>query len=304
MITNNKIGGNKTRLLKSKKLVKLLNIPNLYFKLEGDNQTGTHKDRAAEYIINKAKKQKATGVVIGTCGNIGVSVAKCCLLNSLPCYVFVPKKYQSSRTKEMRKYGAKVVFVEGTYEDAVSISIIFAEENNYFDANPVGNCALVAANAYSEIAKEIIDDLGGAPDTVWVPVGDGTTLVGIYKGFFSEGHTPKFVAVSSKGNNAILKSFKEGKVTTLKKVDLRETEINEPLVNWNSFQAEEALDVLTKSNGFVYGANDKELTMASRLLKKREQITSTPASSSVLAGLIAHLNKINKKRIHVLILTS
>jgi threonine synthase-related protein len=61
-------------------------------------------------------------VTVGTCGNYGVAIAYYALLAGLRAVVFVPRSYENSRVWEMRKYGARVVFVDGTYEDAVEAS--------------------------------------------------------------------------------------------------------------------------------------------------------------------------------------
>lgn len=293
-----------TRLIRASGLEKKLNFSKIYLKLEQDNPTHTHKDRAAELIVNEAKKIGSNGVTIGTCGNFGVSISYFCHLLGLNSHLFIPKSYEIPRLNEMITYGANISYTKGTYEDAVDKSAEFSKVSGFFDANPHGIGAKLAITGYKKIAKEIYDCLGYTPSTVWVSVGNGTLLVGVYSGFLELGNNFRLGAVSSKKNNAITESYIQGKRIKLKSTDLNETSINETLLNWRPTQLEESLSALKNSNGFAYGATDEELIEARSILEKYEGISTTPASASALAGFIKNKNILSKKDSHVIVLTN
>ncbi len=280
------------RLSASRKLLGLDHLE-VYVKWEGDNPTGTHKDRAALAHISRAVSERATTVTVGTCGNYGVAIAYYALLAGLRAVIFVPRSYESSRVEEMRRYGAKVVLVDGTYEDAVEASARAAALKGWYDANPGSGRDSTSFQAYSRIAREIVAELGDAPYAVSVPVGNGTTMVGLYLGFleaYKEGYAtriPRFIAASTSHANQVVESWLQGRLTPVEVPPgkVKETPVNEPLVAYRSLNAEEALRVLYETKGRAYVFSDEELVEASLLLRAVEGVSSLPASSSALLAL-------------------
>lgn len=293
-----------TSLIRANNLEKKVGISSVYLKLEQKNPTHTHKDRAASRVVATAKKRKYLGVTIGTCGNFGVSIAYFAFLNGLKSRLFIPRSYDIPRLKEMQDYAAEIEFVDRTYEDAVEASAEYAKTSGYFDANPHGEGADIAIEGYMQIASEIIDQLGNIPLIVWVPVGNGTLLTGVYLGLIEKSSKFSLGAVSSKGNNEITESYIQKKRIDLNGSDLKETHINEPLLNWLPTQLEESLQALKNSNGYAYGATDAELVSASKLIKMSEGIITTPSSAAGLAGLLKYKNKLPNQVAHVVVLTN
>lgn len=280
------------RLSASRKLLGLDHLE-VYVKWEGGNPTGTHKDRAALAHISRAVSERATTVTVGTCGNYGVAIAYYALLAGLRAVIFVPRSYESSRVEEMRRYGAKVVLVDGTYEDAVEASARAAALKGWYDANPGSGRDSTSFQAYSRIAREIVAELGDAPYAVSVPVGNGTTMVGLYLGFleaYKEGYAtriPRFIAASTSHANQVVESWLQGRLTPVEVPPgkVKETPVNEPLVAYRSLNAEEALRVLYETKGRAYAFSDEELVETSLLLQAVEGVSSLPASSSALLAL-------------------
>jgi threonine synthase len=106
-------------------------------------------------------------------------------LAGLKCVIYIPETYHTKRIKEITKYNAEIVRVPGDYENAVIVSQNDAEKREYYDANPGGANTPLQYQAYGQIANEIYDELRDSPALVTIPVSNGTTLVGIYKGFLS-----------------------------------------------------------------------------------------------------------------------
>ncbi|MEW6735872.1 MAG: pyridoxal-phosphate dependent enzyme [Acidobacteriota bacterium] len=283
-----------TPCLKASLLERELRVQNLYLKLECNNPTGSQKDRIARLQVNDAARQGYSVLYFATCGNYGVSIAAAAAAMGLQCVAFIPARYRNPRIKELLHYGVSIVRTPGTYEDAIEISSREADERNAYNANPgAGNNSRIQTLGYAAISFEIYHQLGGAPDIVAVPVSNGTTLVGIYLGWhllYRNGkiaRMPKMVAGSIEGMNPILTSALagNGKYQAIDRANIRETEINEPLVNWNSIEGKEAIDAISSTNGWAFGAADSRLQFWKDKVLSTELIDVLPASTVGLAAL-------------------
>ena len=165
-----------------------------------------------------------------------------------------------------------------------------------YDANPGGKNEPIQLKAYGEIAYEIYDELRDAPKFIAAPVSNGTTLAGIYRGFLSlyrRGKTsriPIIVAGSSFKKNPIIQAYltNSEKCEDLVPEKIKESPINEPLINWHSIDGDLALDAIRKSGGWASFTTDKEMLRFSKMLKDKEGMSALPAST---AGLIAFVNR-------------
>lgn len=283
-----------TALNRAKALEREFNIRQLYIKYEGDNPTGTQKDRIAFAQVYDALRRNFDVVSLATCGNYGVAVALAANLAGIHCKIYIPETYHTERVEEMHSLNAEIIRLPGSYEDVVSESSKLATQNEWYDANPGGANTPLQISAYAQISNEIYEDLGDAPKYCAVPVSNGTLMAGIYRGFVSlykRGKTsriPKMIAASSSYKNPIVQSFKKGLdfCKDLEPSNIRETKYNEPLINWHSFDGEEALYALRESGGEAVNVSDKKLKEMSSLLQKKEGFRILPAST---AGLIALL---------------
>ena len=176
----------------------------------------------------------------------------------------------------------------GDYEAAVEVSRTRAARHEYYDANPGGMNTLLQLRAYGEIAHEIYDELRDAPAAVAVPVSNGTTLAGIAKGFqslYRRGKTsriPRLIAGSSYRKNPIVESFLKGaeECQDLDPAKIRETAINEPLINWHSIDGDAALDAIRLTGGWAAYASDRGMASYSRMISANEGLNILPASSA------------------------
>ena len=283
-----------TIFLEARNLEPLLGCERVYLKFEGSNPTGTQKDRISMVLADKAVTSGLEGITAATCGNFGVALAHAANHYDLRAHIFIPQKYEvpKDRLRRMENFGAKTYFVEGTYEEAVAYSSQQATENNWFNANPGENGVPdISLAAYGEIAYEIYRDLRRVPNYVFCPVGNGTTLAGIYAGFkkmYLFGKTltvPKMVATSTRRGNPVVKSFKENKrtIVDLEPAEIKETKINEPLTNWRALDGQLALDAIYESGGFAEYASDSKMAEFSKLVRSEEGLSILPASASTLA---------------------
>lgn len=283
-----------TSLNRARNLERELNIRQLYIKYEGENPSGTQKDRIAFAQVHDAFRRGYDVISLATCGNYGVAVAYAAYLSGLKCKIFIPKSSHTERIKEMQNFDAEIIRLSGSYEDTVIQSSKLATKNEWYDANPGGANTPLQISAYAEIANEIYDQLRDAPKCIATPVSNGTLLAGIYRGFISlykRGKTsrvPMFIAGSSANKNPIITSFKAG-LESCQDIDpktVKETAINEPLINWHSFDGDEALYAIRQSGGEAHHVSDKKMRDMSTFLHKKEGYRILPASTAGLISLI------------------
>ena len=283
-----------TGLTRSRNIEREVGLRQIYLKFEGGNPTGTQKDRIAFVQAMDAMRRGFDAVTVATCGNFGAALSLAATMAGLRCMVYLPAGFHTRRIVEMEQQGAEIVRVDGDYEAAVIASQERAVADEIYDANPGGANTMLQLKAYGEIAYEIYDELRDAPSVVAVPVSNGTTLAGIHRGFVSlyrRGKTsriPRMVAGSSHGKNPIVRAYLKNlpSCEDLEPARIRETAVNEPLINWHSIDGDLALDVLRETNGWASDASDKSMLACSRMLRDREGLNALPASTAGLMVLI------------------
>lgn len=296
----------KTWLRRSRAIARDFGVSDLYLKFEGDNPTGTQKDRIAFAQVADGLARGFHDVALATCGNYGVAVALAAQLAGLRCHIFIPAGYHTQRLAEMEALGGRIHRPEGSYEDVVEICRVRAKREGWYDANPGGQNTNLQLRAYATVGQEIRRDLGFAPVTCAVPVSNGTLLAGIHQGLGSDDRT-LMVAASATAKNPIVYSFRSGLrvCVDLDPAKIRETVINEPLINWHSFDGDEALEALYMSGGLAYNISDERMRKMAAYLLEKEAMNVLPAST---AGLIALL-KMHEEGVlpagsHVAVLTA
>ena len=296
-ITDSEVGD--TTLSRARNIEREVGLRQIYLKFEGVNPTGTQKDRIAFAQAMDAVRRGFEAITLATCGNYGAAVALAASMAGLDCIIYIPEGYHTKRIQEMTHYGAKILRVPGDYEHTVQMSRERAETDEIYDANPGGINSALQLKAYGEIAFEIYDELRDAPALVAVPVSNGTTLAGIYKGFLSlyrRGKTsriPRIIAGSSHGKNPIIRAFRKNlpHCDDLEPRKIRETTVNEPLINWHSSDGDHALEAIRQTGGWASDASDRNMLHYSRLLRDREGLHVMPASTAGFSVLLSRQRK-------------
>jgi threonine synthase len=288
-----------TSLTRARNLEREVGLRQIYLKFEGSNPTGTQKDRIAFAQAMDALRRGFEAITVATCGNYGVAVAQASCIAGLRCIIYIPEGYHTRRIREIEGCGAVIERVPGDYENATILSRERAVREEIYDANPGGANTNLQLRAYGEIAYEIYDELRDAPYAVAVPASNGTTLAGIYRGFMSlyrRGKTsrlPRMVGGSSHNKNPIIRAFMKNMPTCedLRPEQIKETAVNEPLINWHSIDGDYALEAIRATGGWASYASDKSLLSYSRLLAQREGLNVLPASTAGLCVLLERHGK-------------
>lgn len=301
-----------TAFIRARNIERETGLRQIFLKFEGGNPTGTQKDRVAFAQAMDALRRGFDTVTVATCGNFGVAQALAASLAGIRCVIYIPGNYHTPRIREMEALGAEIIRVPGDYEGAVAASSERAEKMEWYDANPGGSNTMMQLTAYGGISYEIYDELGDAPAAVALPVSNGTTFAGVCRGFSSlhrRGKTsrmPRMVAGSSFKKNPIVQAALKNRPACedLVPEKIRETRINEPLINWHAIDGNIALRAIRETSGWAGDASDRNMRLYSRLIREREGLDVLPASTAGLIALIDHhrINPLPNDR-YVVVLT-
>jgi threonine synthase len=288
-----------TQLARSRNIEREVGLRQIYLKFEGGNPTGTQKDRVAFAQAMDALRRGFDAITVATCGNYGAAMALAASMAGLKCIIYLPEGYHTRRLQEMVRFGAEIIRVAGDYETAVEDSRARADTDEIYDANPGGANTALQLRAYGEIAYEIYDELRDAPAAVALPVSNGTTLAGVFRGFLSlyrRGKTsriPRIVAGSSHGKNPIIRAFMKNTpfCQDLEPGRIRETAVNEPLINWHAIDGDLALEAVRSTGGWASYASDRSMLAQARILREKEGLSVLPASTAGLNVLLERHRK-------------
>ena len=173
------IGG--TPLHRARRLGASAGLENLWLKDETGNPSASIKDRASAVALLRAAEMDADTVAVASTGNAGSSTACLAAAMGLRAVVFVPETAPPAKLTQSLAYGARVLAVRGSYDDAYDLCMRACEERGWFNRS-------TGFNPFTREGKktasfEIWEQLGQVPDRVVVPTGDGNILSGIWKGW-------------------------------------------------------------------------------------------------------------------------
>jgi threonine synthase len=206
-------------------LAKKLGLEHLWLKDESRNPTASFKDRASAVVVGRAREVKAEVVVTASTGNAGAALAGMSAAVGQKAVIFAPKTAPAAKVAQLLVFGAKVLLVDGSYDDAFDLTIKAAEAFGWYCRNTGYNP--FTAEGKKTAALEIwewwrgawrMEDgaLKRAPLTVFVSVGDGNIISGLHKGFkdlLSLGwleQVPRLIGVQAEGSAAIASAFHAG----------------------------------------------------------------------------------------------
>jgi threonine synthase len=177
------LGEGFTPLVRARRLGAAIGVPNLHLKVEGQNPTGSFKDRGMVVAIAKALESGAQAVVCASTGNTSASAAAYAAAAGLECVVVLPKgRIAAGKLLQAQVAGARVVAIDGNFDAALRIVRELAEG---------GDPAITLVNSVNPYrlegqktgAFEVCDDLGGAPDILAIPVGNAGNISAYWMGF-------------------------------------------------------------------------------------------------------------------------
>ncbi|WP_132057861.1 threonine synthase [Halorussus amylolyticus] len=254
-------------------------------KDDGRNPTGVLKDRATSVAVTKAKAAGRDVITCASTGNAAASLGGYAARGGLDCRIFVPDDAPEGKLAQPLVYGADVLGVAGSYDEAYDLSLEVTEEFGWYNRNAAINPFQVEGKRTvgHELAEQTRDD---CPDWVVFSMGDGCSIAGGWKGFreFADldyvENTPKMLGVQAAGASAIHDTFQNhDDIAEVADTLADSIAVGRPR---NTLKACTALD---ESGGDSVVVTDDEILAAEATLGRTEGIYAEPAGAAPIAGI-------------------
>ena len=282
-----------TPVYRPESLQKSLGMRELWIKDESRNPSASFKDRASALVIARAIEADIETIIAASTGNAGAAMA--CMAASVgkKAVIIAPRSAPPAKVAQLLTFGAKVVLVDGTYDQAFDLSIEASDELGWYNRNTGYNPYTVEGKktAGLEIWEQVLLNRNQFDQnmTVFIPVGDGNILSGVAKGFadlLALGwieRLPRLVGVQAEGSAAIFNAFTAGK-------DVIEPVSAKTVADSISVDLPRdglrALKRVKQSGGYFLTVSDQEILQAIPTLGKAGLFVE-PAAAAAYAGLQA-----------------
>ena len=283
------------------RLAEKLGLKYLWLKDESRNPTASFKDRASAIVVARAQEIGAEVVVTASTGNAGAALAGMSAAVGQKAIIFAPKSAPQAKVAQLLVFGAKVILVDGTYDDAFDLTVKAADEfgwycrntgYNPFTAEGKKTAALEVwewwESTHQKWHEKVGVDMDHAPLTVFVSVGDGNIISGIHKGFkdlFELGwlpRIPRIIGVQAEGSAAISNAFHAGTETI---TPVSATTIADSISVDLPRDGVRAVRAAKETGGTYVNVSDEEILNAIAELGK-VGVFAEPAGATAYAGLV------------------
>jgi len=291
----------RTPVFKLNSLAEKYGLQNLWLKDESRNPTASFKDRASAIVVARAQEIKAEVVVTASTGNAGAALAGMSAAVGQKAVIFAPKSAPQAKVAQLLIFGAKVILVDGTYDDAFDLTIKCANEFGWYCRNTGYNPFTAEGkktaafeiwewwhDAHRELHKRIGEDVDHKPLTVFVSVGDGNIISGIHKGFKDlhqlgwVARIPRIIGVQAEGSAAVSNAF-HGNTETITPVSAK-TLADSISVDLPR-DGVRAVRAAKETGGTYVNVSDEEILKAIAELGQ-VGIFAEPAGAATYAGLV------------------
>lgn len=268
------------------RLAEEYDVGEVFVKDDGRNPTGSLKDRASAVGVARALSLGRKTVACASTGNAASSLSGFAAVSGLRSFIFVPEKAPAAKVAQLLVYGAEVVLVKGDYSDAFSLATAAIEKFGWYNRNCAINPYLVEGK--KTCALEIAEQSGwNPPDRVFISVGDGCCISGLYKGFSDLkamgliGHIPRITGVQAEGARPLYDAWKDGASrVTFGPADTVADSISVGAPrNWAK-----ALRAVRESGGSIITVSDGEILAAIPELARKTGVFGEPAGAAAFAG--------------------
>ena len=291
-----------TPVFKLTSLARKLGLQNLWLKDESRNPTASFKDRASAILVARAQEIGAEVVVTASTGNAGAALAGMSAAVGQKAVIFAPKSAPPAKVAQLLIFGAKVILVDGTYDDAFDLTIQCANEFGWYCRNTGYNPFTAEGkktaafeiwewwrDAHQKWHDEFGEDLDHPALTVFVSVGDGNIISGIHKGFKDLlelgwlARMPRIIGVQAEGSAAISNAFHANTETI---TPVSATTLADSISVDLPRDGVRAVRAAKESGGTYVNVSDAEIIQAIAELG-RVGVFAEPAGATAYAGLVA-----------------
>lgn len=263
-----------------------LKCAHLHVKNDAANPSGSLKDRASFLVAAEALRIGEKRVVTASTGNAASALAAVCASAGLEAVIFVPASAPRAKLVQMILYGATIVLVEGSYDEAFALSIQYTAAEGGLNRNTAYHPLTIEGKktAGLEIFRQ---NRNAVPDVIVIPVGDGVIIAGIHKAFLdlrTAGmieRLPRLLGVQAERSDAIHRFVQSGTYGDAPSPSTIADSISVRTPS-NAYLARKAI---LDSRGSTVVVTDGEILSAQRLLASTSGVFAEPAAASTVAGL-------------------
>ena len=275
-----------TPLMRPRRIQKKLSLPKLSFKLDSQLISGSFKDRASYEVALQAKAHGIRKIALASTGNAGAAMSAVGAAMDLDIILFVPASAPINKLMQSVLYGAHVVPVKGTYDDAFALSIEYTKLFGGINRNTAYNPMTIEGK--KSISIELFEQLGRkAPDVIYVPVGDGCIIGGVAKGFsdlMKAGlidKIPRLVACQSEKSDAISRAINSDDTRAIE-ATTRADSISVDL----PANGRMAARAVRESGGWTVTVSDEAILDSQLELTSLSGVLAEPAAACAYAALL------------------
>ncbi len=274
-------------LYEEPRLAAELGLGRVWIKDDGQNPTASLKDRASAMAVAKAAEAGYDRIACSSTGNAASSLAGNAAAAGLESVIFVPERAPAGKVSQLLIFGAKVISVQGTYEDTFEMSKAAIDRYGWYNRNAAINPYLMEGK--KTVALEIAEQLGwDVPDYVALSVGDGCTIAGVWKGFtdlYQAGfipRLPKLISVQAENTCPINRAARTGEPWE----PMEENTLADSISVGVPRNPYKAIAAIRDSRGIAVEVSDEEILAAMRYLGKTCGVFGEPAGVTGTAGLM------------------
>lgn len=282
------IGG--TPFYDASQLAKGLGLSKVWIKDEGRQATASLKDRAAAIAIVKAQETNNEIITAASTGNAAAALSGLCAGIGQKNVIFVPESAPAAKIAQLLVCGSEVMLVKGTYDDAFELCLKATEKYGWYNRNTGYNPYMTEGK--KTVSYEIFEQLGGkAPDVVFVSVGDGCIIGGVYKGFkdlYELGwieKMPRLIGVQAEGSNYLTEAWQKGEDLQQKPPIAAHT-VADSISAGLPRDRFKAMNAVVASKGIFMTVTDTEILQAIPRLAAKTGVFAEPAGATAYAGLV------------------
>jgi threonine synthase len=301
-----------TPLWAPERLRREFTAPRLWLKDDTCNPSGSFKDRASYLVAAFARKHGLNEIVLASTGNAASSMAAVGAAAGLAIKVFLPAAAPVAKRIQVLQYGAELIPVDGTYDEAFDLSLEYTARTGALSRNTAYNPLTIEGK--KTVAFEIVDDLrqagAGAPAHVFVPAGDGVILAGVYRGFENLlklgriERIPVVWACQAEGSSAIARAL----ASPWSESDpfgppRRSDTVADSIAVDVPRNGLHALGKLRRYGGKAVTVSDGEILAAQRTLAAGSGLFAEPSSSAAFAGWLKVRERLPAEENCVLLIT-
>ena len=274
-----------TPLMRPRRIQEKLGLGNLSLKLDSQLVSGSFKDRASYEVALQAKALGEKRIVLASTGNAGAAMSAVAAAMGLDVILFVPASAPVNKLMQSVLYGAHVVPVKGSYDDAFALSIEYTKRHGGINRNTAYNPMTIEGK--KSISIEIFEDLGRkVPDAIYVPVGDGCIIAGVAKGFLDlmkaglTDRMPRLIACQSERSDAISRAIGKGDYRAIS-ATTRADSISVDL----PANGRMAARYVKESKGWAVTVPDEDILSSQITLTRLAGVLAEPAAATAYAAL-------------------